>query len=195
MFRRLYNWVLSWAETKYGSPALFVMAFAESSFFPIPPDVLQIALSAGKPLRSFLYATICLVGSILGAVLGYYIGLALWETVKDFFFTYIPGFTPTVFEYVQKQYSDHAFWAVFSAAFTPIPYKVFTIAAGVCKISIFTFIAASIVGRGLRFFLVAGLMYTFGPTVKNWIDRYFNLLTIAFTILLVGGFFALKFLL
>lgn len=195
MIRRLYDWVLSWADTPYGTPALFILSFAESSFFPIPPDVLQIALSAGKPRRAFWYATVSLVASVFGAVLGYYIGLGFWNATKDFFFTWIPGFTPEVFAYVEKLYHGNAFWAIFTAAFTPIPYKVFTIAAGVCKISLLTLLIASIIGRGARFYLVAALMFFFGPTVKNWIEKYFDWLAIAFTVILIGGFVLLKYIL
>jgi membrane protein YqaA with SNARE-associated domain len=193
--RSLYDWVLSWADTPYGTPALFVLSFMESSFFPIPPDVLQIALSAGKPKRSFWYATVSLLASVMGAFLGYFIGLLFWESSKSFFFNCIPGFTPELFAYVQGKYESNAFVAIFTAAFTPIPYKIFTIAAGVCQISLLTLLFASIIGRGGRFFLVASLMYIFGPTVKSWIDKYFNLLTVVFTVLLIGGFIILKYLL
>jgi membrane protein YqaA with SNARE-associated domain len=194
VIRRLYDWVLSWADTRYGSPALFVLAFLESSFFPIPPDVLQIALSAGRPRRSFWYATVALVGTVLGALLGYFIGYVIWENVKDFFFG-ANIFSKSTFEFVCKKYDDNAFWSIFTAAFTPIPYKIFTIAAGVCKISIIVLIVASIIGRGMRFYLVASLMFTFGGSVRSWIDAHFNKLTIIFTILLIGGFIAIKYLL
>ncbi|MDR3234963.1 MAG: VTT domain-containing protein [Planctomycetaceae bacterium] len=194
MFRRLYNWVLSWANTPYGSAALFVMAFAESSFFPIPPDVLQIALSVSKPRRAFWYAAVSLAGSVLGAVLGYYIGFQLWTMTQTFFFAYIPGFTPELFDLVSQKYAGNAFLAVFTAAFTPIPYKIFTIAAGVCQISLWTLLLASVAGRGMRFFLVAGLMFAFGPPIKVWIDKYLDVLAIVFTILLIGGFVIVKFL-
>ncbi|MDR2644209.1 MAG: DedA family protein [Planctomycetaceae bacterium] len=190
--RRLYDWVLSWADTRYGSPALFVLAFVESSFFPIPPDVLQIALSAGRPRRSFWYATVTLIGSVLGALLGYYIGYVLWVNVKDFFFN-LHIFSESTFNIVSGKYDDNAFLAIFTAAFTPIPYKVFTIAAGVCQISILTLIIASIIGRGMRFYLVALLMFVFGTSVRNWIDAHFNKLTIIFTILLIGGFLVIKY--
>ena len=193
VIRRLYDWVLSWAETRFGAPALFVLSFLESSFFPIPPDVLQIALSAGKPKRAFFYATISLAGSVLGAFLGFLIGYVFWVATQDFFFNYVPGFTEEAFDWVGEQYLENAFFAIFVAAFTPIPYKVFTVAAGVFSVSLWTLLVASIVGRGARFYLVAAMMYFFGPTVKIWIDRYFNLLTIVFTLLLIGGFVVIKF--
>jgi membrane protein YqaA with SNARE-associated domain len=190
--RRLYDWVLSWAETPYGSPALFVLSFVESSFFPIPPDVLQIALSAGKPRRSFWYATVSLIGSVLGALLGYYIGFKLWEATRGFFIPHI--FSEDNFKYVEGLYHDNAFWSIFTAAFTPIPYKIFTIAAGVCEISLLTLFIASVFGRGMRFYLVASLMFFCGPTIKNWIEKYFDIFAIVFTVLLVGGFVCLKYL-
>ena len=189
--RRLYDWVLSWAETRYGTPALFILAFMESSFFPIPPDVLQIALSAGKPKRAFWYASVSLIGSVLGAILGFYIGYVFWATTKNFFFSYL--FSEVIFNRVVELYHGNAFLAIFMAAFTPIPYKVFTIAAGVCRVPLLTLLIASIVGRGGRFYLVAAIMYFFGPTVKGWIDKYFNLLTIVFTVLIIAGFAAVKF--
>ena len=192
IIRRLYDWVLSWAETRYGTPALGVMSFCESSFFPIPPDVLQIALSVSKPLRSFWYATVSLVGSVSGALFGYLIGFAFWMATQDFFFNYIPGFTEEVFDRVKELYQDNAFLAIFTAAFTPIPYKVFTVAAGACSVSLWTLVVASLIGRGGRFYLVAAIMYICGPAVKTWIDRYFNLLTVVFTVLLVGGIVCFK---
>jgi len=194
--RRLYDWVLSWADTRFGTPALFVLAFLESSFFPIPPDVLQIALSAGKPKRAFWYATVNMVGSVLGAFLGFFIGYVLWTKtpgLQYFFFNYIPGFTEAVFNRVGELYQDNAFVAIFMAAFTPIPYKVFTVAAGVFNISLAALLFGSIIGRGGRFYLIGAIMYFFGPTVVTWIDRYFNLLTIVFAILLVGGFVVFSF--
>lgn len=189
--RRLYDWVLSWADTPYGTPALFCLSFAESSFFPIPPDVLQIALSAGKPRRAFWYATVSLIGSVLGAILGYFIGLWFWEATKDFFFSTL--FTVEQFRFVEGKYADNAFWAIFTAAFTPIPYKLFTIAAGVCHISLVVLLLASVIGRGMRFYLVATLMFFFGPTVKGWIEKYFDILAIVFTVLLIGGFVIIKY--
>lgn len=188
--RRLYDWVLKWAENPHSQLALFLLAFAESSFFPVPPDVLLIALVIGLPSAAFRFAAICTAGSVIGGVLGYGIGFGLWELVHNFFFTYV--FSREVFEKVSHLYQDYAFWAVFTAGFTPIPYKVFTIAGGVCRINIGLFLLASLVSRAGRFFLVAALLWKFGPPIKTFIDRYFNLLATAFTILLILGFVVIK---
>jgi len=193
MIRRLYDWVLSWADTKYGVPALGAVAFMESSFFPIPPDPLLMALSLGKPERSFRYAVICSVMSVLGGIVGYLIGWGIWELVSDYFFTYL--FSPETFLYVSGKYDQNAFLAILGAAFTPIPYKVFTISAGVFKISLLVLIAASVIGRSARFFIEAGLIFFYGIRIKSFIDRYFNLLATLFFILLVLGFLAVKYLL
>ena len=190
MFKKLYDWVLSWAETPYGSWALFILAFSESSFFPIPPDVLLIALAVGKPEKSLKFALICSVGSVLGGILGYLIGwqfmAMLGEKIVDFY-----GLTAKV-DYIGTLYHQYDAWAVAIAGFTPIPYKVFTITAGAFKINFLIFVLASAVSRSLRFFLVGGLIYKFGPHIQTFIDKYFNILAVAFTILLVGGFVIIK---
>jgi len=190
--RRLYNWVIHWADTKHSERALFGIAFAESSFFPIPPDVLLIAMGVGAYKKALRFAGICLLGSLLGGVLGYYIGMGLWQAVDQFFFSYVPGFTPDRFEKVSKIFQENSFFSIFIAGFTPIPYKIFTIAAGVAKIDFMTFLVASFCSRGARFFLVGGLLRIFGPRVQDFIDKYFDILTIVFTLLLVGGFIVLK---
>ncbi|MBU90208.1 cytochrome B [Candidatus Woesearchaeota archaeon] len=195
LLRKIYDWVLSWAHKKHSSKALFILAFAESSFFPVPPDVLQISLSVSRPKKSFFYAFISSVGSILGGIFGYFIGLKLWWVLKDFFFTYIPGFTPEIFNVIQTKYELYNFGIVFAAGFTPIPYKIITISAGLFGISFLMFIIASAVSRSARFFLVATLIYFFGPKMKEFIDKYFNLLTIIFIALFIGGFVAIKYLL
>lgn len=192
--RRLYNWTLSWADTPYGTPALAVMSFAESSFFPIPPDVLQIALSVAKPRLSFYYAFVSMLASVAGGVAGWMIGMWLWSAVSGFFFSYVPNFTHENFAKVQELYQQNAFLAIFTAAFTPVPYKVFTICAGVFNISIPVLIAASFLGRGGRFFLVGGTIYFFGPTVKTFLEKYFELATVVLTLLGVAGFMAIKYL-
>ena len=193
--RRLYDWVLHWADTPFGGPALFLNAFAESSFFPVPPDPLLMALSLGKPRRALHYAFYCSVASVLGGLLGFWIGAVIWHLVRDLFFTYVPGFDQEVFDRVQQLYRENDFWVVFTAGFTPIPYKVITIGAGVFGVNLPVFILASVISRSARFFLVAGLIRLFGPPIKSFIDRYFNLLTILFMVLLVGGFLVIKYVL
>ncbi len=202
--RRLYDWTLSWAETRYGAPALLVLAVAEASFFPIPPDVLLMALALGKPKRAFSYAAICTAGSVLGGLLGWTIGNALWHSLGvaaecpelgggGWLFDTLPGFSCDKFCVVRDAYADNAWLALFTAAFTPIPYKVFTVAAGVFRVPIATLVAASVVGRGARFFLVAGLIYRFGPPIKQFIEKRFEIVTILFTVLLIGGFLVVRY--
>ena len=191
--KRLYLWVLHWAETPYGTPALFLLSFAESSFFPIPPDVLQIALSVSKPKRSFFYAAVSGLGSVLGGLAGWLIGHALWATVGWFFFAYVPGVTEENFAKVQTLYHANAFLALLGAAFTPIPFKVFTIAAGVFEVSLWVLLVASTVGRLGRFLLVAAFIFTFGPSVKALLDKYFEIASLLFFLLLVLGFVAIRY--
>ncbi len=189
----MYDWVIHWSETRYGTPALAGLAFAESSFFPIPVDVLLIALCLGKPRRSFYYAALCTVFSVLGGLFGYLIGLMFMDAVGTKIIELL-GYAD-LFDRVGGMYRDYDAWAVGIAGFTPIPYKVFTIAAGAFKINIGVFILASIAGRAGRFFLVSALFYFFGPPIKKYIDKYFNLFAVIFVILLIGGFFIIKILL
>ena len=188
--RRMYDWVLSWAETPYGVPALCVLSFAESSFFPIPPDVLLIALALSVPARAFRFAAWCTLASVLGGLFGYFIGYALWTTFEPYLIPRV--FSQENFAYVTGQYNEYGFLAVFIAAFTPIPYKVFTVAAGVAQLNLAGFVLASIFGRAGRFFLVALVIRLLGPKARQWIEEYFNLATIVGTLLLLGGFFLLK---
>ncbi len=199
--RKTYDWILGWADSRWGTVALFILAFAESSFFPIPPDVLLIALCLGCVTRWKRYVFTCTLGSILGALAGYSIGYFLWQnaggdftTVADFFFRVIPGFTHEQYDRISALYEQYNFWIVFTAGFTPIPYKLVTITAGVFKLSLPMFVIASIVSRGLRFLLIGWLIYRFGPPIKGFIDKYFNYLALAFTVLLIGGFVAIKYL-
>jgi membrane protein YqaA with SNARE-associated domain len=193
--RRMYDWVLSFAHRPGGSWALFGFSFAESSFFPIPPDPLLVALSLGKPKKALWFATVCALGSILGGLAGYAIGWGIWQMVDQFFYTYVPGVTPEAFVSVQQLYERYDFWAIFAAGFTPIPFKVFTLSAGVFNISLAIFLFASTVSRSARFFLVAGLIYFYGPPIQGFIDKHFDRLAWLFLILLVGGFVVVKVLL
>ncbi|MDH4230928.1 MAG: DedA family protein [Nitrospirota bacterium] len=189
--KKLYEWVLHWADTPYAVPALFILAFAESSFFPVPPDVLLMSLALAIPKKSFRYAAICTVGSVLGGMFGYLIGLELIDTVGMPILKFY-GATDK-YESIRQLYIQYDAWAVGIAGFTPIPYKVFTIAAGAFKIDFLVFVFASIAGRAGRFFLVALLIYRFGPSIRSFIDRYFNLLTMVFIALLVLGFILIKY--
>jgi membrane protein YqaA with SNARE-associated domain len=188
--RRLYHWVLHWADTPYGPWALVAISFAESSFFPVPPDVLLIALALGQPKKGLYFAFLCTVASVFGGLFGYAIGHFLMEEIGwrviDLYELRQP------FERVLTEFRDNAFVAVVLAGFTPIPYKVFTIAAGASGAFLPTFMVASVVGRGGRFFLVAGLIRLFGDKVKGFIDRYFNLLTVVVGIAVILGFLAMR---
>jgi membrane protein YqaA with SNARE-associated domain len=190
--RRLYDWVLHWADTPYGTPALFGLSVAESSFFPLPPDPLLLALCLGAPKRALRFATVATVGSVIGGIIGYGIGAGGWSLVQDWFFNYVPGVTPEAFDGVRAFYDRYGFAAVFLAGLTPMPYKVFTLASGVFGINFGLFVLASILSRGLRFFLIAVLIYYFGVPVERFIDRYFNNLVIGFAVLFVGGFVVLR---
>jgi membrane protein YqaA with SNARE-associated domain len=193
-FKKLYDWVLHWAETPYGPLALFILAFAESSIFPIPPDPLLIALCLGAIKKSWRFALFASVASVLGGMVGYLIGYGLWDAVNSFFFEYVPGFSEESFQWVLGHYQVQGFLYVFLAGLTPIPYKIFTIASGVFKMNFPLFVLASTISRSLRFFGVAVLFWKFGPSIKVFIDKYFNILGWAFFILLLGGFLIIKYL-
>jgi membrane protein YqaA with SNARE-associated domain len=192
LFRRMYDWTLHWAHTPYGVPALFVLAFAESSFFPIPPDVLLIALALSRREKAFWFAAVCSVGSVLGGMAGYWIGSAAWHVLQPVFIPYV--FSQAAFDKVVGWYNAGAFLYVFVAAFTPIPYKVFTIAAGVCGIPFWILVLGSVVGRSARFFLVGGLLYLFGERVRKFVETYFDWLLWGLLVAVILGFVAVKFL-
>lgn len=192
LFRRLMDWTLGWANTPYAMLALFLIAVAEASFFPIPPDVLLIALGVSIPSRAFRYALVCSVGSVLGGCLGYLIGYELFEVMGRPIINFYGLWDE--FNYVNTRFHENAFLALAVAGFTPIPYKLFTIAAGVCKINFLTLVLASALSRSARFFAEGALIYLFGERVRVFIERYFNILSVVFVVLLVLGYVALKFL-
>lgn len=193
--RRLYFWVLHWADTKYALPALVAISFAESSFFLIPPDVLLMALCLGAPRKSFKFALWCSVASVAGGAFGYGIGYAA-EPLGRWFIIDLLGYGEA-WHTVEELYGENAFLAITTAAFTPIPYKVFTIAAGVFheQVALSTLLGASALGRTARFCLVGGVIFFFGPRVKTYLDRYLEIATILLAILGIGGFVAVKYLL
>ena len=188
--RALYDWTIRWARSPYAPWALFALAFAEASFFPIPPDALLIAMAVAVPRKSLRYGAICTAGSVAGGCAGYAIGMFFFETAAvpllDFYHAW------DAYRAISTGFRAHGFLYVFTSALTPIPYKVFTIAAGVCGVSLPVLIAASAVGRGLRFMAQGALFRVFGPQIKAFIERYFNILTVVFFILLIGGFAAVK---
>jgi len=190
LIRKLYDWVLQWAATPYATPALFIVAFLESSFFPIAPDVLLIAMVIAVPVGWLRFALVCSIGSVLGGMFGYLIGFQFMDLIGNRIveFYHFQG----KWDKIGLLYEEYNAWAVAVAGFTPLPYKVFTLSAGAFKINFPIFVLASAVSRSARFFLVAAFLYKFGPPFKALIEKYFNLFTIIFFILLVLGFFILK---
>jgi membrane protein YqaA with SNARE-associated domain len=191
--RRLYAWVLSWADTPWGPFALFMLSFVESSFFPIPPDPLLIALCLGRRRASLLFALNCTVASVLGGLLGYWIGASAFDLLAMpilRFYGKVAGY-----EALAAEFNANGSLAVIVAAITPVPYKLVTLTAGAVGMDLAVFTGASIFGRGLRFFAVAGLLWWIGEPVARFIERWFEALAIAFTVLLVGGALAFRYLL
>lgn len=189
IFRKMYDWVIHWSGTRYAVPALAILAFSESSFFPVPPDVLLITMALSKSRRAFYFALITVVFSVIGGIVGYGIGHYLYEAIGVKIVEFYHG-QQTMLK-IQGWYQNYGFWGVLIAAITPIPYKVFTIASGVFSFSPSAFILASVIGRGIRFFAVAGLIWKFGEPITRFIDKYFNWLMVAFAGLLIGGFILL----
>ncbi len=192
--RHLYNWVMGFANSKHGASALFLMSFAESSFFPIPPDVLLGPLALGAPKKWLRFAFWCSAASILGGILGYGIGMFLWSAIGDWVIDHMAwaGMTAANFGTFQNWYDTHGFLIVFLCGFTPLPYKVCTISAGIAAISFPGFIVASAISRSARFFLVAGLFGWKGEAIRPFVEKYLNWLSLAFGVLLIAGFVFLK---
>jgi membrane protein YqaA with SNARE-associated domain len=192
MMHRLYNWVLEWMRTPYGVWVLFLVAVAESSFFPIPPDVFLMALCISSPKRSFRYGGICAIGSVLGGIVGYGLGFWFMDAIGSRIIE-LYGFADK-YQIVQDLYRQYDAWAVGAAGFTPLPYKLFTITAGAFRIDFPTFVFVSFVARSARFAIVAGLIYKFGAPIRTFIEKYLNLLSVLFLVLLILGFVLIKWL-
>ena len=188
--RQIYDRCLLWVQTPSGVWALFFIAVAESSFFPIPPDVFLMVLCISVPRKSFRYAAICAAGSVIGGAIGYGLGMGFMDTIGVKILEWYG--LHDKYEVVKSLYQQYDALAVGAAGFTPLPYKLFTITAGAFKINFLTFVLVSMLSRSARFFLVAGFIYKFGAPVRHFIERYFNLLTIVFFILLIGGFLVVK---
>ncbi|WP_050602371.1 YqaA family protein [Ruegeria sp. 6PALISEP08] len=192
MLRSLYDWTIRLAEHRHALWALAVVAFIESSFFPIPPDVLMIPMILARPSRAWLIATVALVASVLGGMLGYAIGAFFYESIGQPILESM-GKAHAMEEF-NTRFNDFGFWAVLAAGVTPFPYKVITIMSGWTGMPLGTFIATSILARALRFFLVAGLLWRFGEPIRDFIEKRLGLMFTLFIILLFGGFVVVKYL-
>ena len=192
MLKKLYDWTMGLASHKRAPRALFWVSFIESSVFPIPPDVMLLPMVLAQRLKAWAYASIATVGSVLGGVAGYLIGLFLFDVLgKPLLDLYGYG---QKFEEFASYYNEHGALIVFFFGVTPFPYKVITIASGVTQLNFLVFVLASIASRGLRFYLVSGLLYWFGPPIRDFIEQRLGLVTTVFLVLLFGGFVALRYL-
>jgi len=190
--KNLYYWTLEFADKKYNALALSVISFAEASFFLIPPEVLFLPMATAKPKKAFFYAFLMTTCSVLGAIFGYWIGMTFWDALSPYFFEYV--FKQEQFAYVKDLFNNHSFQTVFVAGFTPIPFKVFTVAAGVVATPLGVFVLASVLSRGMRYFFLAALFYFFGPSIRTWIDRNFEKATIVIGLLVIALIVAIQFL-
>lgn len=191
MLRKLYDWTMSLAATRHAEKALGSVSFIESSVFPIPPDVLLIPMVLSERAKWLRYAFICTISSVLGALLGYVIGAFLYETVGQPILAFYGK--ENAFEQVAGWYNEWGGWGVLFAAVTPFPYKVLTIFSGATGLNLLVFVVVSVIGRGLRFFLVSWLLYRFGPPIRVFIEKNLGLLFTLFMVLLIGGFVAIRY--
>lgn len=193
MIRKLYDWTMGLAAHRRAPGALFGVSFIESSFFPVPPDLMLIPMVLADRSKAWWFATIATIGSVLGGVFGYAIGYFLYDTIGQPLFEFY-GYAEK-FASFRDRYNDYGAWIVFFAGVTPFPYKVITIASGATSLNFAVFIVASVVARALRFFIVAGLLYWFGPPIRDFIEKRLGLVLTVFTVLLIGGFIAIKYVL
>ena len=193
MMQRAYAWMMRTASHEKAPQGLFWVSFMESSFFPIPPDVMLIPMVLAKPAKAWVYAAICTAGSVLGGILGYAIGYFLYETLGQWLIN-LYGLA-TQAEAYRAAYNDWGLWIILIKGLTPIPYKLVTIASGAAAFNFWVFIAASIVTRGARFLMVAALLYWLGEPIREFIERRLTLVTTTFVVVLVGGFVAVRYLL
>ena len=190
MIKSFYNWIINLSTTPYALWALAVIAFSESSFFPIPPDILLIPMIIAKPKNAYFIAFIAMIASVVGGGLGYYIGLKFYETVGLVIINFYHA--QQLFSDFQTQFNKHGALAILFAGVTPFPYKVITISSGIAGISFFQFLIFSFIARGTRFFIIAILLRFYGEPIRNFIEKHLNLLFIIFVVLLVLGFLLIK---
>ncbi len=190
IFRKLYEWTLNKSSHKSAPLFLSIISFAESSFFPIPPDIILIPMVLAKRTKAFLYAAICTLFSVFGGIFGYLIGLVFFNSIGILLVNlYHLGEEVNEFK---NYYNLYGPWIVIIAGFTPFPFKVITIASGLFNLNFFIFILCSLISRGARFYLLSVSLYFFGDKIKGFIDKYFNFLTVLFLVLLVGSIFIIK---
>jgi len=192
LFRRIYDWTIHWCGTRYAVPALCLVAFAEASFFLVPPDVLLIAMTFAHPKKWARNAAVCLAASLAGGLFGWTIGFSLWQFVGPWLFAHVPGFHQELFDKVKTLYHEHAFLTILCAPFCFIPYKIFTISAGIFGIPIPTLLIASAIGRGARFFLVTGSIRLFGHKARTVLEKYFKQILLGCTLTAVLVVVAVK---
>jgi membrane protein YqaA with SNARE-associated domain len=189
MLRKLYDWVIALARSRHAPIALAVVSFAESSFFPVPPDVMLAPMVAARPNRAFVYAGICTAASVIGGMLGYAIGVfmePLGEAILRIF-----GHADGRAEF-QHWFDQWGLWVILIKGATPIPYKLVTITAGFARFDLFTFVWASVLTRGFRFFAVATVLKFYGPQILEQVEKRLNVFAVLFLVVLVGGFVAIK---
>jgi membrane protein YqaA with SNARE-associated domain len=191
MFRKLYDWMMRLAGHRRALPALAAISFAESSFFPIPPDVMLVPMVLAQRSKAFLIAGVCTVASVVGGLFGYAIGYFLFETIGAWVIQLynLEGAMDTF----RNEFAQYGTWIILVKGLTPIPYKLVTIASGVAHFDLFTFVWASILTRGVRFFVVAGLLWKFGDPIRSFIEKRLEILTWGFLAALIGGFVAVKY--
>ena len=192
MLRKLYNWTLSFAQSPYALWVLALVAFAESSFFPIPPEVLLLPMIIAMPSRAFLYAAVCTIASVAGGIAGYYIGAALYDAIALPILEFYHA--SEAFESFAQRYNDQGHWAVLFGGLSPFPYKIITIASGATGLNFGAFVMWSLIARAVRYFLIALMLWKFGDPIRQFIERYLGWVFAAFLLLLLGGFYMLKFL-
>jgi membrane protein YqaA with SNARE-associated domain len=192
MLQRLYDWTISLASRRHATWALAVVSFLESSFFPVPPDALLVPMCLARRDRCWTFALVCTIASVIGGLLGYAIGFYLMETLGGWIVSAY-GYGDKI-EAFQHAYQEWGLWIILIKGLTPIPYKLVTIASGAAHFDLLVFVLASIATRGARFFLVAGLLWRFGPQIRDFLERRLKLVTWAFLIALIGGFIAVTYL-
>ncbi|MED5578436.1 MAG: YqaA family protein [Nitrospinota bacterium] len=186
LVKKAYDWVISWASTPYALYALILLSFTESFFFPIPPDILLIAIAFSKPRHSFFYATLCSLSSVVGGIVGYIIGYFLFESIGKLIFDLYGGINQ--FETVKEYYNSKGAWMVLIGGFTPVPYKLVTIASGAFLMDFKIFLICSVISRSARFFLESLLIFFFGEKIRLLLEKYFNLFTILLIMTVILGF-------